>query len=251
MPVGGATNVRFQNASMPAPPRKGRLPAHDVDHVDLAECDGIRLAEFLDEVDARQVVGVGALDAGEIERGIDGNQHAAATVDAVPEVVFAVHGHREAVPEAQLAQVGSDEQVGLAAVLVAEIAFSGSEALVELGQARLHLDPMFIEPCSTSAPVTRERVACQPVRSPVLNGSRRAARRDARHDECHRHAHAGCRSRPAPHRRPSGTRRFVPTANGIGALRKAPSAGDRSTAPPRSSSAAAAPPAAALSPRGT
>ena len=138
--------------------QEGSPAGHDVNHVDLAEDHGVRVAEFLDEVDARQVVGVGALDPGEIERGVDGNQHAAAAVDAVPEVVFAVHGHRQAVPESQSAQVGSDEQVGLAAVLVAEITFAGREALVELRQARLHLDPMFREPCSTAAPVAAESV---------------------------------------------------------------------------------------------
>ena len=140
--------------------QEGSPAGHDVDHVDLAEYHGVRVAELLDEVQARQVVGIGALDPGEIERGIDRNQHAAAAIDAVPEVVFAVQGHRQAIPEAQPAQVGGDEQVGLAAVLVAEIAFAGGETLVELRHARLHLDAMIREPGSTAAPVAGESFIC-------------------------------------------------------------------------------------------
>ena len=154
MPVGGATKLRFQNESMPAPPMKGLPDTTSIMFI-LPNASETASPIVLAEVDAREVEGVGAVHPGKVERGVDRYQHAAAPVDAVAEVVLGVNGHRETVPEAQLVQIGIDEHVGLAAVFEAVLAFAGREPLVELGEPGLDRDALLLQRGSSCRPSPR------------------------------------------------------------------------------------------------
>ena len=136
-----------------------RLAGHHLDHVELAEEHRGPLAEGLSEVEARDVEGIRAVDSRRVERRVRRDQDAGLPVHGVAEVEVGLHGHREAVPEAEPAEVESDAQVGLAAILVALLAVAGGDPLVELGQPGLDGDAVLLQPGPAAAPVAGERVA--------------------------------------------------------------------------------------------
>ena len=140
---------------------KGRVDAMSIMLI-LPNSTAADVADALGEVDAGQVEGVRAVDARELERGVHRDRHAALAVDAAAEVVFGMHGHRQAVPRAQAGQVGVDQQVGLAAVGRARVAVAGRQALHELRQ------PRHRPGCRAAA----ARGGCRPSRRPACRPRR-------------------------------------------------------------------------------
>ena len=114
------------------------------------------------KVDARQVKGVAAIHPWKNQRRIDRDRLTPSPVDALTIVVLGVDGYREAIPKPQLAEVGIEHEVSLAAIFKIAITVAGRQPLIELCQSRGECDAMFFQPSPVAAPIAGERITFPP-----------------------------------------------------------------------------------------
>jgi hypothetical protein len=73
-----------------------------------------------------------------------------------------VDGYREAIPKPQLAEVGIEQEVSLAAISKIAITVAGNQPLIELCQSRRECDAMFFQPNPAAGPIAGECITVHP-----------------------------------------------------------------------------------------